>query len=359
MPRLLPIIATAKFDYSWEMQILTNSNESVRAVSSSSSSWQNEMKNAIRTGAELLKFLHLKDSELSSFPEAINDFPVFAPPSFLNRIEKGNPGDPLLRQILPLQAEDFDVEGFVLDPLQESVSTRSPGILQKYEGRVLLVLTGACAIHCRYCFRRHFPYGESPRGSEWESAIQEIENDASINEVLLSGGDPLTLVDDSLKLVLQKIDTIPHVKRIRIHTRLPIVIPSRVNSLLLEIIASLSKKLIVVIHCNHANEIDRDVERACLDLQRTGAMLFNQSVLLQGVNDSVEALSQLSEQLVSINVTPYYLHQLDPVAGVAHFQVDVERGKELIRRMRARMPGYAVPRYVQEIAGEPNKTVLA
>jgi len=259
-----------------------------------------------------------------------------------------------------LDAELAEQPGFVADPVGDDNARLSAGLLQKYSGRALLVTTGACAIHCRYCFRRHFPYSESPHApADWQPALNRISADPTIDEVLLSGGDPLTLVDAQLAELTRRIAAIGHVKRLRIHTRLPIVIPQRVTAEMIAWLRGTRLAPIMVVHANHANEIDEPTAAALSRLVDGGVSVLNQSVLLAGVNDSAEALIALSWRLVDLRVMPYYLHQLDRVQGAAHFEVPIERGLELIEHMRHALPGYAVPRYVQEIAGEANKRVLA
>ena len=273
---------------------------------------------------------------------------------------KGNPADPLLRQVLPLAEEVIPEPGFEADPVGDDSATLTPGLLQKYRSRALLITTGACAVHCRYCFRRHFPYSESPRSpDDWQPALDRIAEDPAIDEVLLSGGDPLTLVDSHLAELAKRIAVIPHVKRLRIHTRLPIVIPQRVTDELIHWLCGTRLTPIVVVHANHPQEIDHAVAAALTKLIERGIPVLNQAVLLRGVNDSAEALIGLSRRLVDLRVMPYYLHQLDRVAGAAHFEVPISRGIELIDQLRRALPGYAVPRYVQEVAGEAHKRVLA
>ncbi len=246
------------------------------------------------------------------------------------------------------------------DPLGESAATLQPGLLQKYSSRVLLVTTGVCAVNCRYCFRRHFPYEESPKSpTQWEPALEQIAADRQLEEVILSGGDPLMLADQNLARLIGRLNSIPHLKRLRIHTRMPIVIPQRVTNELLEILATCKLQPIVVIHTNHAREIDNAVESGLERLRNAGVLLLNQSVLLHRVNDQADVLIELSQRLLDCRVLPYYLHKNDPVMGTEHFEVSIDKGIELIASMRAALPGYAVPRFVQEIAGEPNKTVLA
>ncbi len=291
---------------------------------------------------------------------AASQFPVFVPLPLLVRMAVGDPHDPLLRQVLPVAEEEESPPHFSLDPLGESTATLKPGLLQKYAGRVLLVTTGACAVHCRYCFRRHFPYDEAPVSlDQWTPALQQIAKDETIEEVILSGGDPLTIVDDSLQKLILRLEEVSHLKRLRIHTRLPIMIPQRVTDSLVEMLRSTRLHSIVVIHSNHANELDDSVQDSILRLSNAGVTMLNQTVLLRGVNDNPESLIELSQRLLACRVLPYYLHQLDPVIGTSHFEVAKERGLALIAEMRAALPGYAVPRYVKELEGEPNKTVWA
>ena len=276
------------------------------------------------------------------------------------RIRKGDPHDPLLRQVLPLEAELQPVEGFTADAVGDQKAALTAGLLHKYDGRALMVATGACAVHCRYCFRRHFPYHDLPRSPQaWKAPLAHLAADSSIREIILSGGDPLTLVDAQFAWLAGKLAEIEHLQRVRVHTRLPIVIPQRVTDELVATLCESRLTPIVVVHVNHPREIDEDVSRALARLIDAGIPTLNQAVLLAGVNDDVETLSELSERLVDLRVLPYYLHQLDRVSGAAHFEVSVERGKQLIAELRARVPGYAVPRYVQEVAGATSKTILA
>ncbi len=323
-------------------------------------SWQQVLKDAIRDPVELCRLVGLPAEYEEAARRAAHSFPVFAPRGWVARMRFGNPHDPLLRQVLPLGEELNWPAEFSTDPVGDRPSRRSPGLLHKYSGRVLLVTTGACAVHCRYCFRRHFPYSETPRGLQaWQPAIDEIAADASISEVILSGGDPLTLVDESLAELTGRLAEIGHLRRLRVHTRLPILIPERVTGELLDWLGGSRLTPIMVIHANHAAELDTSVAAAIARLAAAGIRLLNQSVLLRGVNDSASALAALSERLVDLGVMPYYLHQLDRVAGAAHFEVPEAVGLDLIEQLRARLPGYAVPRYVREVAGAPYKTPLA
>ncbi len=318
--------------------------------------WQLAMKEAVRDVAQLCRLLRLPETFVRPAIEAARDFPLFVPRGFLARIKPSDPADPLLRQVLPVAAELRPVDGFAADPVGDLPAQRAPGLLHKYHGRALLVTTGACAVHCRYCFRRHFPYSEMPRSADqWEPALDEIRGDRSIREVILSGGDPLTLVDPLLAELARRLAAIPHVKLLRVHTRLPIMIPERVTPELIDWLCGSRLTPIVVIHANHPQELDDSVTAALEQLARAGAVLLNQAVLLAGVNDDVDTLAALSERLTELRVTPYYLHQLDRVAGAAHFEVRVERGRELIAALRRRLPGYAVPRYVIERPGQQHK----
>ena len=322
-------------------------------------SWQEAMKDAVRDVDELCRLLELPEEFAATAKAAAGQFRLFAPLGFVARMHPGDPNDPLLRQVLPLAAEMAEVPGFVADPVRDDFAQQQPGLLQKYQGRVLLVATGTCAVHCRYCFRRHFAYQDAPHSiAEWQPALDEIALDESLHEVILSGGDPLTLVDATLLELLEKIAQIPHLRRLRIHTRLPIMIPERVTDDLIDMLRGCQLTPIVVLHANHANELDSHVASALGRLSDASILLLNQAVLLAGINDSVDTQAALCERLVDLRVMPYYLHQLDRVAGAAHFEVPVATGRQIIRRLRERLPGYAVPRYVAEIPGAGSKTIL-
>ena len=350
---------------------LANSDVSFIANATKSSRWQREMAAAVRSVDVLLKRIGLNpdDAEVrrllifagieAAHPDTLRRFPVLVPENFLARMMPGDPHDPLLRQVLPMAVESVLVDGFVADAVGDLDARRTPGVLQKYAGRVLLIATSACAIHCRYCFRRDYPYAEEPRRlQDWQPALDEIASDTSITEVIFSGGDPLMLNDARLQDLCSAIDQIPHVERIRFHTRLPIVLPSRVTPELLGLLTGLRTQPIMVVHANHGNELVGDCVDALHMLVRSGVPVLNQAVLLAGINDNLDALETLCRRLINMGVMPYYLHQLDRVSGTAHFEVDRDRGRLLIQQLAARLPGYAVPRFVQEIAGEANKTVL-
>jgi EF-P beta-lysylation protein EpmB len=273
-------------------------------------------------------------------------------------MERGNPRDPLLRQVLPLDAELARAD-LPLDAVGDVPAQRASGLLQKYQGRALLVLTGACAVNCRFCFRRHFPYDMSPKGfGAWEPALANLARDRSIEEVILSGGDPFAITDAWLEQLSKRLGQIGHLKRLRIHTRFPVVIPERLGEHLLTWLSASRLQPIVVLHINHPREMTNALAAGVRELLGRGVLVLNQSVLLAGVNDDVLTLQQLSERLLEARILPYYLHQLDRVQGVTHFEVSETTGRALIESLRQRLPGYAIPRYVREIPGMPGKTVL-
>ena len=319
--------------------------------------WQESLQTLINEPAELLELLGLSEQQVNLATGAETGFPLRLTRSYLQRIKPGDPNDPLLLQVLPTTAELAPQSGFCTDPVGDLDAQPVRGLLHKYAGRVLLVLTGACAIHCRYCFHRHFPYGEMATGQRYlRKAVDFIAEDPSLTEVILSGGDPLMLDDDYLADCAALLGAVPHVQRLRIHSRLPVVLPERIDSALLEWLSQSRLHCVVVIHVNHANEIDRDVKHALAALRSAGATLLNQAVLLRGINDSVAAQVALSNALLDAGVLPYYLHMLDPVQGAAHFDVDEVAARQLMDALRARLPGYLVPRLVREEAGMGGKT---
>lgn len=318
--------------------------------------WQELWRDAIRDPAELLALLGLPGLAARVSADAAAQFRLRVPRGFAARMRHGDPGDPLLRQVLPLDDEDRVVPGFGLDAVGDLAASGGPGIVHKYDGRALLVATGSCAIHCRYCFRRHYPYGEQTAAAgQWRAALDYLAADPSIAEVLLSGGDPLSLSTAKLAEFTDALAGLAHVRRLRLHTRLPVVLPERVDAALLGWLSSLPQQVVVVVHANHANEIDAGVALALGRLREAGATVLNQSVLLRGVNDSVPALADLSERLFEAGVLPYYLHLLDRVAGSAHFEVPEDEARQLHEALTARLPGYLVPRLVREVAGAPSK----
>lgn len=333
-------------------------NRSLNSDGLAFNNWQSELANAFREPVELLKYLELPETLLAGTVSASPSFSLRVPQGYCQRIKKSHPDDPLLRQILPLDAELIHDPQFVFDPVADLDAIEVPGLLHKYHGRVLLITTAACAVHCRYCFRRHFPYQDNRAEQNWQAAIDYIQKNTDIQEVILSGGDPLSLTESRLKVLTDKLLNIQHIKTLRIHTRQPIVLPERVNTELLNWLDSLPWKIVMVLHCNHANEIDESVAAALTRLQQHQVTLLNQSVLLKGVNDCKETLISLSEALFEHHVLPYYLHILDKVQGAKHFYVDNEKACQLIQEVRRRLPGYLVPKLVKENPGEKSKTAL-
>lgn len=321
--------------------------------------WQQLWRDAVRDPHELLALLGLERLAPRLSATAATQFALRVPRGFVARMRHGDPDDPLLRQVLPLDEEMQVVPGFGLDAVGDGAATTATGVLQKYRGRALLVATGSCAINCRYCFRRHFPYAEQTAARDgWRQAVAQIAADPSIEEVLLSGGDPLSLATSKLVELTDALRLLPHIKRLRIHSRLPIVLPERVDDALQQWLASLPWPVAFVVHANHANEFDAQVDTAIASLRASGAQVLNQSVLLRGVNDNIDALAALSERSFAAGVLPYYLHQLDRVAGVAHFEVDDERARALHLELARRLSGYLVPRLVREIPGDSGKQPL-
>jgi len=323
-------------------------------------SWQTALKNAVTEPQQLLELLELNSALLPAAQQAAKLFPLRVPRGFIARMQKGEPLDPLLQQVLPLGAELIETSGYVSDPLQEKSANPLPGLLHKYHGRVLLTVTSACGVNCRFCFRREFPYAENNPGvAGWEAALQYIAADPSIHEVILSGGDPMVAADKQLAALTAKIAEISHVTTLRIHTRLPIVLPERITAELIQGLTTTRLQGVMVLHCNHAQEIDAHVIAAMKMLQDAGITLLNQSVLLKGINDSVVTLVALSKKLFSAGILPYYLHQLDKVRGVAHFEVDDARARDLVAHMTQQLPGYLVPKLVREIPGVAAKVGLS
>lgn len=323
------------------------------------SAWQTALTQVITSPSELINLLELDHSLLEAAEAAAKLFPLAVPRGFVARIQKGNPQDPLLRQILPLEAELKETAGYSRDPLQESVVNPVPGLLHKYQGRVLLTLIGTCAVNCRYCFRRHFPYAENNPGTTgWEKALDYIAQDKTIHEVILSGGDPLVVSDKLLQHFSDKLALIPHVNKLRIHSRVPIVLPERITPEFIAWIAQIKQKPILVTHCNHPQEISMEVKNAMTALAKAGVTLLNQSVLSKGVNDNAETLVALSETLFAAGILPYYLHTHDKVQNTAHFDIGRERALALHKEMSALLPGYLLPRLVVEQPGAPAKVIL-
>ena len=321
--------------------------------------WQRLWRDAVRDPRELLGLLGLDAAAAGISDAAAAGFPLRVPRGFVARMRPGDLADPLLRQVLPVDLEDRIVPGFSLDAVGDGAARKAEGVIQKYRGRALLVATGSCAVHCRYCFRRHFPYAEETAARDgWAAAVEAIAGDPSIDEVILSGGDPLSLATSKLAELTARLAAIPHLRRLRIHSRLPVVLPERVDAELLHWLSALPWPVAFVIHANHANEFDASVDAALAALRGAGVQLLNQAVLLRGVNDHVDALAGLSQRCFAAGVLPYYLHQLDRVQGVAHFEVPDEQARALHAALAARLSGYLVPKLVREIPGDTGKRPL-
>ncbi|MGF1762622.1 EF-P beta-lysylation protein EpmB [Aliivibrio kagoshimensis] len=320
--------------------------------------WLKELSNAISDPNRLLEQLQIDSTPYQKGFAARTLFALRVPESFVQRMEIGNPNDPLLRQVLPLEQEFTVADGYSTDPLEEQ-GNEIPGLLHKYKNRVLLILKGGCAINCRYCFRRHFPYQDNNGNkATWSKALEYIANHSEITEIILSGGDPLMAKDRELDWLFTEIEQIPHIKRIRIHSRLPVVIPNRITTELCERIAVSPLQFVMVTHVNHANEINAEFSEAMQQLKQANVTLLNQSVLLKGVNDNANALIDLSEALFNSGILPYYLHVLDKVQGAAHFYVSDDEARELMAELIANVSGYLVPTLAREVGGRSSKTPL-
>ena len=323
------------------------------------STWQQQLTHAIRDPQILCERLGLSRDWLAGARIGHDLFDVCVPEAYLTRIAHADINDPLLRQVMPLGDEALTPQGYVVDPLEEADHRPAKGLIHKYAGRVLLIASPNCAINCRYCFRRHFPYSDnSPSRAQWQEALDYLRSDTTLHEAILSGGDPLAANDRQLAWLVEQLESIAHLKRLRIHTRLPVVIPDRIDDALLGWLTSTRLQTVVVLHINHANEIDQAVVDACARLKRAGATLLNQSVLLRGINDDVATLAALSERLFEAAILPYYLHVLDPVQGAAHFDVPDDEARDLVAALRDHLPGFLMPRLVREIPGKGSKTPL-
>ncbi|NMP31787.1 EF-P beta-lysylation protein EpmB [Thalassotalea sp. M1531] len=321
-------------------------------------SWQKELANVVTDPQQLLQMLSIDPQHYQKHFAARKLFPVRVPKPYISRIKSGDINDPLLKQVMPFAEEFHQMEGFVTDPLEEH-DTVAEGLLHKYKHRVLMIVKAGCAINCRYCFRRHFPYQDnSPNKVRWQEALNYIRQHGEINEVIFSGGDPLMANDQHLTWLVNEIEAIEHVKRLRIHTRLPIVIPSRITNQFVELLANSRLKCAIVFHINHSQEIDGHVSQAIEKLANKRIAMFNQSVLLKGVNDNAETLASLCENIFDIGIQPYYLHLLDKVQGAAHFEVDEQQAVSLVNELMTILPGFLMPKLVREIAGQPNKTPI-
>ncbi|MCF2949070.1 EF-P beta-lysylation protein EpmB [Paraglaciecola aquimarina] len=322
------------------------------------SNWQKEIATSFSDPESLLNYLNLPTQNFSEDVRARALFPMRVPRSFAARMKKGDPTDPLFLQVFTSRAEFLTAKGFSKDPLEEQ-NNQQPGILHKYKNRLLLLVRGGCAVNCRYCFRRHFPYGDNHLNkNEWQQAITYIRDNPQIDEVIYSGGDPLMAKDDFLAWLTSEIENISHVKRLRIHTRLPVVIPSRITTELINWFTQTRLKPVLVLHINHANEIDQSLTLAMQKLKDAGVTLLNQAVLLKGINDTVEQQIALNEGVFGLGIMPYYLHVLDKVEGAEHFDVPECDATNLMAELIKHQPGYLVPKLVREIAGQPGKTPL-
>ncbi len=321
--------------------------------------WQNQLNELITDPAELLDLLQLPKNLLASAILASDSFGLRVPKAFVQRMKVGDAHDPLLLQVLPLHAELEEHAEFTLDPLGEKQANAVPGILHKYKKRLLLTLTGACAIHCRYCFRRHFPYQENlPKSNDWPNIKLYIESQPDINEVILSGGDPLSVSNRRLSEWLDRLETIPQLKTLRIHSRLPIVLPDRIDSELLDILRRSRLKTVMVVHSNHPAELDIQTQKALIRCKKSDIVMLNQTVLLRGINDNIHTLVELSERLFDSDVIPYYLHLLDKVKGASHFDIKEMDAVQLYRQLMHELPGYLLPKLVREISGEAHKVPI-
>jgi EF-P beta-lysylation protein EpmB len=319
--------------------------------------WQTALAQAITDPEVLIRRLGLDAGLLPTARMAAQQFRLKVPESYVARMQSGNPNDPLLRQVLPMESELQQAPGFVEDPVGDLDAMAAPGVIQKYAGRALLIATGACAIHCRYCFRRHYPYGQaSARRNRWPHTLAWLRARPDIREIILSGGDPLMLTDGELAAMARDLARIDHLRTLRLHTRLPVILPERIGADLIQWIADTRLRVVMVIHANHAQELDPSTRNAFAALAQAGVRMFNQAVLLRGVNDNVAALRDLGEALFNSGVQPYYLHMLDPVCGATHFAVEDVVAVELMQALAADQPGYLLPRLVREIPGAAGKS---
>jgi len=345
----------------WQTSGSLSENDAPAAASvpGQSPDWQQQMATAFKRLEDLFDYIEIDPGQLSSAEAAARNFPLRVPRGYAARMEKGNLKDPLLRQVLPVADEMVRHSDYLAAPVSDRESSVAAGTLHKYQGRVLLIATGSCGVHCRYCFRRHYPYRDASAGRDnWRGAIDHLQKSRDVSEVILSGGDPLTLSDERLRRLARALEKIPHLRRLRIHTRLPLLVPGRITDELVDWFARGRLQPVMVLHANHAREISGELRTGLEALRRQGVTLLNQSVLLRGVNDSETALSDLSQSLFSSGVLPYYLHLLDRVQGAAHFEVAEPEALSLYRQIRDQLPGYLVPRLVRDESGKGSKTLL-
>ncbi len=321
--------------------------------------WQKQLSEAFTSVKSLLEYLKIPKEQFPQWSQAEKDFPLRVPKAFVDKMRIGDIHDPLLQQVLPIHQETLSVAGYTNDPLMERDANPTKGLLHKYRSRVLVILGSACAVHCRYCFRRHFPYQDNGLSQqEFTDIVQYVNRFPEVNEVILSGGDPLISSNSRLKRLIDALERIPHISRIRFHTRTPVVLPDRIDAEFISLVKNTSLQVVMVLHCNHPQEIDPAFTHAMANLKHAGVTLLNQSVLLKGVNDNPQVLTQLSEALFSAHILPYYLHLLDPVAGASHFDVEESIGVSLINDLLASLPGYLVPKLVREEANQPSKSPI-
>lgn len=341
------------------VKILNDKLKLATTAKTSGSNWKNELANATTSAFQLLKQLQL-EGQLTLVDEQ-PDFRCLVTDSYISKMQRGNIDDPLLRQVLPLSVENHPhiQSAGAYDPVGDSDAMASPGLLHKYHGRALLISTGACAIHCRYCFRRHYPYQQSScNRNDLSEALNYLRKHPEIDEIILSGGDPLVMDNEKLASLIQQLETVAQLSTLRIHTRLPVVLPDRIDDGLLQLLHSSRLLVVMVIHSNHANELQHSEQSKLHSLHAAGISLLNQSVLLKGVNDDATTLVTLSKRLLECKTLPYYLHLLDPVTGAMHFDVNRQNALDIVKLMQQQLPGYLVPRLVQEIAGKQAKTAI-
>lgn len=335
-----------------------SSVDSPRIISSTgdSESWQQQLKEAVRSVPELLRLVNLSQHPIATRADQAPNFPIRVPRSYIRRMTPGDPNDPLLLQVLPQTIERQPNAGFTDDPLQEKQHNPVPGLVHKYPGRALLITTQACAVHCRYCFRQHFPYADNRLTSrQWQPALDYLRQRPDIHEIILSGGDPLSLDNKALAELIAALEHIPHLTTLRFHSRTPIVLPARIDSGLLELLEGTRLNTVMVLHANHARELTSELHPALTALRIKGTLLLNQTVLLKGINDRADTLTELSNALFNQGVMPYYLHVLDPVAGAAHFDIPDNEARSLWQQLQTQLPGYLVPRLVREVPGDDHK----
>ena len=322
--------------------------------------WQDAFSDLIDSPEALAQALSLpSDAFADVFAHANSGFALKVPRQFVQKMRRGDIHDPLLRQVLPTFAENVAVSGFVTDPLGENAANPLKGIIHKYASRVLIPVTGACMVHCRYCFRQHFAYNDNlPTGNDWQAIGEYIRAHPAIHEVILSGGDPLSLNERRLNQILDTLEALPQIRTIRLHSRVPVVIPERLDDALLTRLQASRCQIVLVVHANHPNELDDATLHHLARTRMAGVTVLNQSVLLKGINDNADTLAKLSERLWQAQVLPYYLHVLDKVAGAAHFYIPDEQAVEIYWQLLAKCAGYLVPKLVRELPDQPNKTPL-